>query len=163
MYNNDEVIQIINRNKVSFEPDGDLVDLVLQNYQSGIVHNQDAFGQQENEEVNEMSYQRECNEHGDENEHREPEDSSHETFTCKVNNLLSDSEINSHVRSLNKKQRDIFDVVLDWAKRFVQISKSKSTVQLEPIRLFLTGGGGVGKSHLVKCIYNCISKLLVYK
>ena len=41
--------------------------------------------------------------------------------------------------------------------------KCKSVVQLEPIGLFLTGGGGVGKSHLVKCIYNCISKLLVYK
>ena len=156
-------MEIINRNKLAFEPDGDLVEVVLQNYQSDVVHNQDAFGQQENEEVNEMSYQRECNEYGDENEHREPEDSSHETFTCKVNNLLSDSEINSHVRSLNKKQRDIFDIVLDWAKRFVQNSKYKSAVQLEPIRLFLTGGGGVGKSHLVKCIYNCISKLLVYK
>ena len=36
-------------------------------------------------------------------------------------------------------------------------------IPLEPIRLFLTGGGGVGKSHLIKCIYNCISKLLVYK
>ena len=162
--NNDTVIASVNRNKAAFEPDGDLVESVLHNYQSEIVHNQDAFGQQENDEVNEMTHQSESNGDDDEsdNEPREPEE-LHEAFTYKVHNLQSDSEINSHVRSLNQKQREIFDVVLDWAKKFLQNLKCKNVVKLEPICLFLTGGGGVGKSHLVKCIYDCVSKLLVYK
>ena len=34
-----------------FQPNGDLVDLVLQSYFNDIGHNQDDFVQQENEEV----------------------------------------------------------------------------------------------------------------
>ena len=34
-----EVSVAVNRNKQFFEPDGDLVDLVLQNYRNDIVHN----------------------------------------------------------------------------------------------------------------------------
>jgi len=34
---------------------------------------------------------------------------------------------------------------------------------LEPFRIFLSGGGGVGKSHLINCIYHLLSKVLVYK
>ena len=33
---------------------------------------------------------------------------------------------------------------------------------VEPIHIFLSGRGGTGKSHLVKMIYNAISKTLLY-
>ena len=33
---------------------------------------------------------------------------------------------------------------------------------VELIHIFLSGNGGTGKSHLVKVIYNCISKTLLY-
>ena len=33
---------------------------------------------------------------------------------------------------------------------------------VEPIHIFLSYNGGTGKSHLVKVIYNCISKKLLY-
>ena len=32
---------------------------------------------------------------------------------------------------------------------------------VEPIHIFLSGSGGAGKSHLLKVIYNTISKTLV--
>ena len=34
-----------------FEPDSDLVELALRNYRDDLVHNQNAFAQQENDEV----------------------------------------------------------------------------------------------------------------
>ena len=33
---------------------------------------------------------------------------------------------------------------------------------VEPVHIFLSGSGGTGKSHLVKVIYNVISKTLLY-
>ena len=78
--NNSDVMAIVNRNRTAFEPEGDLVELVLQNYHNDIVHNQDAFGQQENDEVDEMSRSREISEDEEERENVDKE-SSHETFT----------------------------------------------------------------------------------
>ena len=34
---------------------------------------------------------------------------------------------------------------------------------IDPFHIFLTGGGGVGKSHLLTKIYHCLTKLLMYK
>ena len=57
------------------EPDGNLVDLVLQNYHDDIVHNQDAYGQQENDEVQDLM----DNFHNSEDENDEINDEE-ETF-----------------------------------------------------------------------------------
>ena len=35
--------------------------------------------------------------------------------------------------------------------------------KVKPFHIFLTGGGGVGKSHLIKTIYMSINKVLMYK
>ena len=42
--------------------------------------------------------------------------------------------------------------------------KSSKTIQiLSPFHLFIPGGGGVGKSHLIKTIYMSLSKVMMYK
>ena len=68
-----------------------------------------------------------------------------------------------YIRTLNDMQGEIFNIVLNWAKKFVQNLKSTNPAPLEPITMFLTGGAGVGKTHLVKCIYQSLAKILVYK
>jgi len=35
--------------------------------------------------------------------------------------------------------------------------------QIEPFYIFLTGGGGVGKSRVLTTIYHSVSKLLMYR
>ena len=53
---------------------------------------------------------------------------------------------------------EAFNVVHTWAKEHVKYDG----YNVEPIYIFLSGSGDTGKSHLVKVIYNTISKTLDY-
>ncbi|XP_078791854.1 uncharacterized protein LOC144986979 isoform X2 [Oryzias latipes] len=57
-------------------------------------------------------------------------------------------------QTLNQKQACVFYAVRDWCiKRVCQLDP-------EPFFLFVNGGAGTGKSHLIKCIYSEASKIL---
>ena len=63
---------------------------------------------------------------------------------------------------MNGKQKQIFDYVLTSAKEKV---KQKSLIKpkaVKPFNLFISGSGGVGESHLIKTIYQSVTKLLQY-
>ena len=72
--------------------------------------------------------------------------------------ILPDDEIAKGILSLNSKQKKVFNVVHTWAKSYVKYDGH----DVEPVHIFLSGSGGTGKSHLVKVIYNAISKTLLY-
>ena len=69
--------------------------------------------------------------------------------------ILPGNDIAEGINSLNSKQREVFNVVHTWAKDYVKYNGHN----VEPAHIFLSGSGGTGKSHLVKVIYNAISKL----
>ena len=50
-------------------------------------------------------------------------------------------------------------MVHTWAKDYVKYDG----YDVEPVHLFLSGSCGTGQSHLVKLIYNAISKTLLYR
>ena len=52
--------------------------------------------------------------------------------------------------SLNFQQCKIFNEVQDWAKKKIKARNSNKKVSVDPLRQFITGGAGVGKSHLMK-------------
>ena len=72
----------------------------------------------------------------------------------------SDYEISANIRSRNLKQPQVFDFVHSQAKEIVKPKRLKRPEAIKPFHLFLSGSGGVGKSHLIKTVYQSVSKLL---
>ncbi|KAL5006836.1 hypothetical protein ScPMuIL_015642 [Solemya velum] len=66
---------------------------------------------------------------------------------------MKDVDYHELLRSLNKKQREFFDHVIHWMK----------TRHNKPFHLFLTGGAGVGKSIVIRCLYQALHRLLCSK
>ena len=73
-------------------------------------------------------------------------------------NILPDNDIAEGINSLNSKQREVFNVVHPWAKNYVTYNGHVRT----SVHISLRQRKISGKSHLVKVIYNAISKTLLY-
>ncbi|KAL2076326.1 hypothetical protein ACEWY4_028078 [Coilia grayii] len=67
---------------------------------------------------------------------------------------LSSTELRQMYQSLNQTQAAVFYKIRDWALRYVNGHKP------DQFFYFVTGGAGTGKSHLIKCIYNEVTKIL---
>ena len=63
-----------------------------------------------------------------------------------------------YMRELNDEQRSIVMFHRDWCKKAVL--ELKANMPVEPYRVFLSGPGGVGKSHVIKLIHSDTLKLL---
>ena len=63
-----------------------------------------------------------------------------------------------YMRELNDEQRSIVMFHRDWCKKAVLALKQNKPV--EPYHVFLSGPGGVGKSHVIKLIHSDTLKLL---
>ena len=132
------VQDVVNRNKISFEPYCDLVD--------------QAFSQ-----FNE-NYEAPGAEYPSENDSEDTETNKASAIPNFMLQILPDDEIAKDINSLNSKQREVFNVVHRWVKNYVKYDGH----DVEPVHIFLSGSGGTGKSHLVRVIYNAISKTLLY-
>ena len=149
------VLDVVNRNKQIIEPFSELVHDAFQNFIHDHVNETsfDPYAQQENEE----SYP-------DVNQEDTDNASSENVTNTSISSLiLPDDDINAQIRSLNYQQKEVFDFVLQWAINFIKYVNCKLPIQIKPFNLFLTGGGGVGKSHLLTTIYNSVTKVLSYK
>ena len=62
--------------------------------------------------------------------------------------------------SLNKRQRCAYDIVLTWCRNKMKNLKSLKPEEIKPLYLFITGGAGAGKSHMIKTIYHTVTKTL---
>jgi DNA replication protein DnaC len=58
----------------------------------------------------------------------------------------SSDEMRPLLESMNEQQQEMFCRVREWCFRRLR------NPDVEPIRLFITGGTGTGKSHLLKCL-----------
>ena len=76
--------------------------------------------------------------------------------------ILADDEIAANIKSLNKKQRDVFNISHKWARDYVKGMSQKRMNIVEPIHIFVSGSEGTEKSHLIKTIDQAVSKELLY-
>ena len=72
--------------------------------------------------------------------------------------ILQPKEYRSMVRGLNVKQREVVFYHRRWCKDAVHAIKMNKPIT--PYRLFLSGPGGVGKSHVIRLIHTDTRKLL---
>ena len=136
---------------MKFEPYGDLVDQAYSKCNETLVNNQDPQSQIENDETPGAEYSNES--------YSENRETNKATTTANfMPKILPDNDIAEGINSLNSKQRDVFNVVHTWARDYVKYNGHN----VEPVHIFLSGSKTTGKSHLVKVIYNAISKTLLY-
>ena len=68
---------------------------------------------------------------------------------CRIeprNPLMTEQQAHSMMRQLNYEQRELFNFVSKWC------NEKSTDIRLPPFRIFLTGGAGTGKSHVIRCI-----------
>ena len=157
--NQTDVLAVVNANKILFEPYANLVDSALLEYHSGLSHNQDSYAQQENDHV-----EQELTASTILNDTNLEEEEGTVVFSDEVatssNLFMSDDDINALIGFLNVKQRQVFEIINKWAREYVKNLNCKVPGEIQPLHLFLTGGAGSGKSHLIKTIYASLSKTL---
>ena len=82
-----------------------------------------------------------------------------ERFTAETSrDLLTPEEYRAAIRGLNSKQRQVVMFHREWCKSAITALRSGRPVK--PYRVFLSGPGGVGKSHVISLIRNDTVKLL---
>ena len=77
-----------------------------------------------------------------------------------TNQLMSPEEYRKKIRQLNTKQRQVVDYHRRWCKQVVLSLQTNQPSLAPPYRLFLSGPGGVGKSHVISLIHHDTIKLL---
>ena len=148
------MIDIINTIRALKEPFIDAADEELLQYSQTEINNGEAMEQIEKQEMQNIC----LNETFDE--------STQNNITIDLAipqpySLIGNNEINANIQSLNVQQGQIFDFVYSWAKETVKQKSSEKPNLVNPSNLFLSGSGGVGKSHLIKTIYQSVSKVLL--
>ena len=119
------VLEIVNNKKSLVEHYCDLVNAAFLNYRADITPSWDPFSQQENEDVENYLCKIELNEQTETfcpDEENQTDENYSETVSSELHTtILNDSEINSKIRYMNLKQKQIFDFIYNWAKSHVKV------------------------------------------
>ena len=166
-----DVFSKVETNRRTFEPNAEAIDAALQMVRENRVRDFQSYDRINDQENEDLSAQ-ERTSIDDECEYDLPEElvslppETSQTFagiaTYNQPSAIRDEELRDAVRSLNVKQRVTYDVVLSWCRNSIKSVNCLSKETIEPIHIFVTGGGGGGKSHLIKTIYHTAVNMFKY-
>ena len=166
-----EVFSKVETNRKTFEPNVEAIDTALQmlrENQVRDVQSYDPINDQENDDLSREamnSIDDECDDDFPGEVVSLPPQSG-QTFagiaTYNQPSAIRDDELRDAVRSLNVKQRITYDVVLSWCRNSIKNVNCLNKETIEPIHIFITGGGGGGKSHLIRTIYHTAVNMFKY-
>ena len=157
------VREVVDTNRRVFEPNAEAFNIAFQAYNENPMkhlHSYDVLNDHENDDLsNEMA------EYIDDEQGNEPSEEqllgvpeTHQPSTGIIcysqPSAITDESLRQSVRSLNTKQRFAYDFVLSWSRSMVKNVNCLSKQNVEPIYIFITGGAGAGKSHLITAIYH---------
>ena len=132
------ITDIINQNKTTFEPFAELVDSALSQLRENLMHNQDSFAQQENDEVGNMVRISEGLQKNIEDEDGSFSGEGNATSIVNISRyFMNDIDLNGMICSLNKKQREVFDVINKWARDYVKNLSAKQSETIEPVYTYI--------------------------
>ena len=167
-----KVQAIVEQKRTIFEPEADAITEASEALRNSEVnnfsHSFDSLNDQENEDLqldmqsnvesDEESFNEQIISHLSSNSSSDKV-STNATITSYVQpREISDDLLREHIRSLNKKQRIAYDSVLRWCRNKVKNLRSLKPYDINPIYLFMTGGAGSGKSHVINTIYQTAIK-----
>ena len=164
---------IIERNREIFEPDSEAVTEALEwlrNNHSTVTHSYDPINDRENIEIQPVDDESSLDEVFNEQVPSQLAVNSQTTANLgpsavTMHNQLteiSDDQLHESVRSLNNMQCKAYDKVLSWSRNKMKTLNSLKSEHVEPIYLFITGGAGARKRHLIKTIYHTVVKTFRY-
>ena len=157
-----DVQHIVDINRSKFEENADAVSEALEllkNNDLGNLHSYDSVNDQENADIRcDLESDVALNEsfHEQDPEHLVHSlstqfDQPHNTIlTHSHPSDISDNALHESIRSLNSNQRHAYNTVLTWCRTKVMQNNSHQTNDVEPLYLFITGGGSTGKSHVIR-------------
>ena len=159
---------VVISNRAKFEQNADAVSEALEflrNNELGNLHSYDSLNDQENAD---MQSDLEADQSLDESFHEQsPEHLAPSLHISGQSNAIvahshpsdiSDDSLRESVRSLNNRQRHAFNTVLTWCRTKMMQNNSNQANEIEPLYLFLSGGGGTGKSHSIRAIFHTVVK-----
>ena len=166
---------MVELNRSVFEPDADAVTEVLENLrknQGNIIHSFDPINDQENSDLQietqntdytlpEESFNEQSpSDLGSSSDSSQQVSQAISTYTQPTE--ISDDMLRYNVRSLNEKQRSAYNIALSRCRNTMKNLNCLKPEKLDPINLFVTGGAGAGKSHLIKAVYHTAVKTFRY-
>ena len=166
-----EVFSKVEINRKTFEPNAEAIDSALQMVSENRVRDLESYDPINDQENDDLSREamNSLDDEGDDDLREEvvslaPETS--QTFpgiaTYNQPSAIRDEELRDAVRSLNVKQRITYDVVLTWCRNSIKSVNCLTKETIKPIHIFVTGGGGGGKSHLIRTIYHTAVNMFKY-
>ena len=113
------------------------------------------YGQQENDEVNDDRIQYSDNSDTDTLETTEAQsaDLGNKNSSTNQVRVVADNVINENIRSLNIEQREVLNFAHKLSRDYIKSLGCKIRRNIKSVCIFITGGAGVAKSHLIKTIH----------